>query len=583
MNTRRTQIAERQPHVGLPYMHNMYVRLLADVSELSGVSLDTPNLITDDWVLNAAPKLDKIMLQWLEGSGVQPDFPGWVKPLWDAFLSSNDGKYLKFLRQILLFCYKVEIEPTNEQLKEAQASFENTDADLCAWDSYFSTNSHRALFRTARQIVGKVIYQVNWSSITPSHGPGAVYPPIKPEAKSDFGTIYSNIEPYYPFYEYFCGIPSFWKDHSSTRGHGLKEEAMIIANLVAVPKDSRGPRLICVHPREAIWIQQGCRRLLESAITHRKSAANGRINFHDQSINGRLALSSSLNRDFVTLDLKEASDCISKELVRFLFGEYAYSYLSCSRATHVRLLDNRVIELRKWASMGNALCFPVQSLIFYALVRSGILSRYGINCNDVYVFGDDILFPSQYYDGVLSALVSSGLRPNPAKTFRRGFFRESCGVDAYHGIDVTPLRLRRLDVNSVTGLLATSDLAKRLVINGYRSTAEFAYRSILKHAGQLPLSNNPDAQGLVRYENCSLECLLRYEDRLRYNKHLHRWEIQAFLGRSANIRPWHDSWWNLQDSLLKLHHSDAGSSENSRLVYPVPHRIRLKRGWLPVL
>jgi hypothetical protein len=33
---------------------------------------------------------------------------------------------------------------------------------------------------------------------------------------------------------------------------------IIEAKLIAVPKDSRGPRLICVHPAESIWIQQGC-------------------------------------------------------------------------------------------------------------------------------------------------------------------------------------------------------------------------------------------------------------------------------------------------------------------------------------
>jgi len=568
-----------QPLMGLSLcVTSIYSRLIADISILSGVPLGAPDEITDDWMLITAPKLDKELLMFLEGTGELPVFPDWIKPLLDSFLSSMDGKYLKLLRQLLLFCYKIELEPTNEQLEEAQASFENTDASIRDWNLYFR-ETDRSLFASARQIVGKVIYRIDWSSILPSHGPGAVYPSAKPHAKSKFRTIYSGIEKFYPYYEYFHGLPSnrdLEVDHDQAR---LLSSDDIVARLDAVPKDSRGPRLICVHPSEAIWIQQGCRGLLERAITAPRSPCYGRITFNDQTVNGGLALASSTSRDLCTLDLKEASDRISCDLVRYLFGDFVYDRISCSRANKVKLLDGRVISLEKWASMGNALCFPVQSLVFFALVQAGIKSRYGVNCSEVYVFGDDILFPSKYYDGAVNALIRAGLVPNVGKTFRHGFFRESCGVDAFKGVNVTPHRLKKTDVRAVSGALSVCSLARALGQAGFRLTSDALYRHVSRYFGLLPLSNNPLAQGIYRYEDCDFGKLLTYERSLRFNQRLHRWETRLLLVGGTNISVSNGEWYHLQDSILRLTHNGEGGISDRGLEYSVPHRERSKRGW----
>jgi hypothetical protein len=578
----RVQNADRQEFSPRACVTKIYDSLLADISELSGVHLCTPDEITDEWVLTEGPKLDKGLLLFLEGSGGLPEFPEWLKPLLERFLSTMDGKYLKFLRQALLFCYKIEFEPSNDQLKEAQATFENTDANISVWDEAFQAISHSPMFARARQIVGKCIYKTNWREILPGHGPGAVYPSCLSYDKSKFSTIYRPIESFYPHAEYMCGIPSFWRDHYVSQAASLTEEDVITSRLVAVPKDSRGPRLICVHPKEAIWIQQGCRRLLERAITSPNSPAHGRITFDDQTVNGRLALESSRSREYCTLDLKEASDRISCKLVKYLFGNFAYEWLSCSRASQVRLLDDRVITLRKWAPMGNCLTFPVQSLIFYALVRAGIRSLYGEDCTDIFVFGDDIVFPTKFYDGALLGLVRSGSIPNTTKTFRHGLFRESCGVDAFDGINVTPHRLRRLDSDTVAGAASLCTLACALVRSGYRLTSDWIYRRISQSWGPLHISNNPNTQGIFRYEPCDLGKLLKYERSLRYSKDHHVWETRVLLVKGANIRPPIDAWWHLQDSILKLTREGGLEISDRGLAYTVPHRARLQRGWSTV-
>jgi hypothetical protein len=590
MNSPTVHKTDRQVDGDSTYVINTYNCLLADISSLSGVPLGAPNDISNDWVLIEGPKLDKQLLQWLEGTGEMPVFPEWLAPLWTTFTSTMDAEYLRYIRQLLLFCYKIETEPTNDQLQEAQKAFEDCERDVETWEAWFeaNTSSNQAnrdtpLFSYARQIVGRVIGRIDWSAILPGHGPGAVYPPCLPRDKSKFSTIYTTIDQHYPFAEYFCALPSFWWDHLVIGDSKLQVSDNIECRLVAVPKDSRGPRLICVHPKEAIWIQQGCRRLLERAIVSECSPCHGRINFQDQGVNGGLALKSSIDRELVTLDLKEASDRVSCKLVEHLFGAYTYGKLSCSRASSVRLLDERVIPLRKWAPMGNALTFPVQSLIFYSLVRSGIRCRYGVNCNDVYVFGDDILFPRKFWDGAVMGLVRGGLVPNMNKTFRHGFFRESCGVDAFKGKDVTPHRLRRLDTSTGSGAMSVCTLAKAMGKDGYRQTSDYLYRLVQKAWGPLPLSNNPNAQGLHRYEECDLGKLLSYEATTRFNRRLHKWQTRVLLVGGMQEHVPNGSWWNLQDSILKLHRKNDDILEDQRpLEYAVPHRTRLKRGWTDV-
>jgi hypothetical protein len=434
---------------------------------------------------------------------------------------------------------------------------------------------------SARKLVNSVIYRIDWKEVTPSHGPGGVYPSCKPWQKSDFTTDYSSITSRYPLCEYFIGIPSFWWDSLVRRSAQWVDRDEIVAKLIPVPKDSRGPRLIAVHPKEAIWIQQGQRRLLESAILNSRHT-RGSINFRDQTVNQRLALESSKTREFCTLDLKEASDRISTALVRNLFGDYAYDWMSCTRATKCELPDGRVIGLEKWAPMGNALCFPVESLIFWALVKSAIASKYGENCTEIYVFGDDLVFPVKYYHGVIEGLVRAGLVPNLQKTFVHGYFRESCGVEAFLGYDVTPLRARKGDLSTLGNIVSWLDLAKRLRLAGYETCASYIYATVRKEIGYLPLVNNPDTSGLVEYVDRTLDQLWLLEPRVKWHKGYQQYGVRARLVKSSVYRGPTGSWYYLQDSLLRIGNLAEVASDRGT-EYPIPYRVQLEYGWTPIL
>jgi hypothetical protein len=239
-----------------------------------------------------------------------------------------------------VFGYKARFEPSNEQTKDSQESFVNRDRSVGDYDTRLLQEEiarRPHLWRSARSIIARIIGAIDWTNIIPSHGPGSVFPKHDPAVRSNFSLAYENIEKYYPFHDYFVCLPGFFPYGIQRDVDWTVSSAPIRSKLVCVPKDSRGPRLISVHPRESIWIQQGQRKLLEDQITRQLYPF---ISLKDQSINGDLALSSSLDRKYCTIDMKEASDCLSCGVVRYLFGDYAYDRISFSRAEEIQLLDD---------------------------------------------------------------------------------------------------------------------------------------------------------------------------------------------------------------------------------------------------
>jgi hypothetical protein len=103
--------------------------------------------------------------------------------------------------------------------------------------------------------------------------------------------------------------------------------------------------------------------------------------------------------------------------------------------------------LRKFSTMGSALTFPIQSIVFAILTvwalrlhdgTHNTLSGVEESFREVTVFGDDIIAPTRALSAIKLVFHELGLKINASKTFGGSFFRESCGCDAFKGYDVTP-------------------------------------------------------------------------------------------------------------------------------------------------
>jgi hypothetical protein len=99
------------------------------------------------------------------------------------------------------------------------------------------------------------------------------------------------------------------------------------------------------------------------------------------------------------------------------------------------------------------------------------------------------------------ALNQFGFKVNTHKSFWKGNFRESCGMDAYSGIDVTPTYMRRLlpvDRTDSHGVASTVALANQFYLKGMWRTAKFLRKVVEDLLGSLSAINMASFRQLER-------------------------------------------------------------------------------------
>jgi hypothetical protein len=163
---------------------------------------------------------------------------------------------------------------------------------------------------------------------------------------------------------------------------------------------------------------------------------------HLQDAHGQLARIGSITGSLVTADQSMASDNITCHLVDLLLPRPWASALKLGRISKMRLYG-RTLDTKTFSTMGIGFTFPLQTLVFLCLllaIRDHLkLSEQTV----VSVFGDDLIYDHQMHLTVCDVFGKLGLLINEDKTFSEGNFRESCGHDFYHGIDVRPFLLGR--------------------------------------------------------------------------------------------------------------------------------------------
>lgn len=405
------------------------------------------------------------------------------------------------VRQICLAFNKTKMECTNARKAKAIEAYVKCERDL----SHFRIMEWpglRDFDRIARIAFGNVFCevdrQVNDVELLPKHGPGAVTDRLVGNAKWRSLAWSARLERIMPAdaYLFHNGI------EAANSGRGLvflPSKAEKPVKVIFVPKTQKTPRVIAIEPSYNQYAQQALMRSLVKGIERSKLLRNC-IHFSDAKTNGDLARESSVSGKFATLDMSEASDRVHASLVHRLIRDYpslTKAVFSC-RSKCARLPDKRTLRLRKFASMGSALCFPFEAMVFYALALMGLHDFYGLSISTrsvaklsklLHVFGDDLIFPTEAYRPVIERLESARFKVNLSKTFYSGKFRESCGVDAYMGHIVTPVYIRtelpktRQDAESVSSLVATRNLFYR---KGYWRTARFIEENILDRIGPFP-------------------------------------------------------------------------------------------------
>lgn len=333
----------------------------------------------------------------------------------------------------------------------------------------------------------------------PKHGPGAVSDRPGGSYKYDFPAWPDRLEHVFPYADFAFANYGVWSDGLSTEMdfHAAAMRHEKPARLHAVPKTLSKPRLIAAEPTSLQWCQQIVRDYFyaRSAGTFIESF----VDFRRQDLNGALALEASHSQTHATIDLSDASDRISCWHVERLFRKAPtlLDALRASRSLWIRQDISRYSpqfhELRKYSTMGNATTFPVQTLLFLAMALGTLFYYRGLKVTlanmaslgraQVRVFGDDIIVPADIAEGMVELLKTFEMKVNTNKTFLNGSFRESCGVDAYDGHNVTTINIldapRRASPESIVSAVQTHH---NLMESGYVNTALFI-RQTVERAG----------------------------------------------------------------------------------------------------
>jgi hypothetical protein len=379
-----------------------------------------------------------------------------------SVLHSPDATCVRTLRDLCYLFYKYELPYRSDQEQAVIDQFVRTEESLETSDRAIDyierrldltyamniraldkrvidplTDCHIVL-RKARISLSTLFSSFDPVDIVPKHGPGAVSTKEQFREKYLWSNVSAKLTSIWPLDSHFCASGGHACD--SYREFSSLGSETLSARVILVPKDSRGPRLISCEPVDFQWIQGGLQRSLYNLVeSHPLTREN--VRFTNQEPNRNAALAGSWKGRYATLDLKEASDRVSVRLVTALFPEHVTTALLAARTDRTQLPDGSYLTLRKFAPMGSAICFPIMALTIWSILDAGAPDA--DTRERIYVYGDDVIVPSHYVASAITLLESFGLLVNRSKSCTSGFFRESCGMDAYHGVNVTPVRIRK--------------------------------------------------------------------------------------------------------------------------------------------
>lgn len=149
----------------------------------------------------------------------------------------------------------------------------------------------------------------------------------------------------------------------------------------------------------------------------------------------RLVENFSISRSHATADLRSASQSLLCDLLNRVLPRDWYNAAKKS-FTHQQEIGGVMHYVESVAPMGNGLTFPLETLVFYVILKA--LAELSKVRGLISVYGDDLIYPARLHRYVAVVFPLLKFRLNLDKTFVKAHFRESCGSDFYRGVDARP-------------------------------------------------------------------------------------------------------------------------------------------------
>jgi len=503
-------------------------------------------------------------------------YPEFLSGLWG--LVFNDDGYLKgdadveallLMRQVYYLAKKVRIDCSVELVSDAVREFHAIDLSLPEPEQFWSREEalydpetfqgfSRSLIYKGKtlacgvkldiflrrldevsNLIGSVLGPYKPEDWSFKHGPGVVSERKGAVNKYEFVNWSDRLESVYPVADF-----GFYNHHGWgwwTMLNGCMTSKEPYSRMISVQKTLSGPRLIAAEPTEHMWCQQNLWHYFRTRVQNTWIAKF--VRFTDQTRNQKLCKRASCTGTLATLDLSSASDRVSCHFVGQLFRSNL-GLLEALRSTRTRFITQDLahdvpplMTLKKFSTMGNACTFPVESLGFLAVILASIavVRKMPVTvenlCSleeEVAVFGDDLVVPIDCRELCCEGLEVLDFKVNTRKSFWNGNFRESCGVDAYRGVDITPVYWRSITTSEPESIVSAVEVRNSFYKRGFWSTAEHIASTVPR--GGIPVVKI--GSGVFGFENFGGPCL--YGHKRRINVDLHRDEV--YVLRASSVR-----------------------------------------------
>jgi hypothetical protein len=459
-------------------------------------------------------------------------------------LDDPDIEAIIAVRQLTLIFSKMLLPCTPAREHKAMIGYVQCDEEVKYNDSVQPDSDFHEFGRMASLLFGSLFSALDrdiWTeSIVPKHGPGATAERLSSNGKYLTRYWTRRLEEVFHYGDFLYSSPKrFVEDYNDV--HLLEPGAELPSRVVSVPKTQKTPRIIAIEPSSVQYVQQG---ILESLTRNLRSHyCYDFISSDSQLPNQQLAQEGSISGSLATLDLSEASDRVSLKLVETMLQNHPLSraaVLAC-RSQRADVPGYGVIPLSKFASMGSALCFPFEAMVFLTIIFLAIEHELGcrfsrkddiLSFRDrVRVYGDDIIVPVDFVHTVVDFLERFGARVGRQKSFWIGRFRESCGKEYYMGHDVSIVKVRNKFPShrqQVAETISLVSLRNQFYYAGCWSTASWLDPQIQKILTYFPIVD-PSSSALGR--NSFLSYLPEKEC-----EYLHRPLVKACVVSSKSPR-----------------------------------------------
>jgi hypothetical protein len=500
------------------------------------------------------------------------------------------------IRQLTKIFSKLQLPCADFRVRDAFKNYIRVEKEVTDGAYRLEPDDINRLARICTHLFGDIFSAISSEIaegiLIPKHGPGATAERKTSNQRYKHSEWPLRLEEVFPYLENALPNARFYQEQDLVHFPDSGSEKPV--RVISVPKTMKTPRIIAIEPSPMQYMQQAMMASLVSKFESRVVLPNNRrnlchmmIGFTDQVPNQEMAREGSLTGELATLDLSDASDRVSIQHVEILLHNFPLllEAVMAVRSQRADVPGHGVIPLAKYASMGSALCFPIEAAVFLAVVFFGICKeeaphrlRKEIDSyrDRVRVYGDDIIVPVDMVDSVVASLELFGFKVNANKSFWTGKFRESCGGDFYSGYDVTPVKLKKLfpsQHTDATEVISITEFRNHLYHRGLWKTA-YWLDSRIDHVlhGHYPFVEST-SQVIGR------QSFLGLEDPKRTDRNLHVPLVKGYTLVSDPPKDSLDDWPALLKFFLKQGSDPLPKKHLER--QGRPRVVSTKLGWMP--